>query len=46
MHSKKRKAHYDSGLWGVTAVRNAVIERWTTAEKYGKITGKPYEDGV
>lgn len=38
------KNYYDKGLWTVTAVRNAVIKEWITAEEYEIIVGEPYHD--
>ena len=43
---EKVKSYYDKGLWGMTAVRNAVEKRWITAEEYTEITGEPYEVGA
>lgn len=45
MHSKKFtkvKNYYDKHLWGKTAVRNAVIKKWITADEYAEIVGEPY----
>lgn len=51
MHSKnfqKVKNYYDSGLWDIKRVFNAVTNPksgpWITAEEYEEITGKAYED--
>lgn len=38
----KVKSYYDKGLWGITAVRNAVVRAWITAEEYEEITGQKY----
>lgn len=40
----KVKAYYDSGLWSITAVRNAVVKDWITAEEFEEITGQPYNE--
>lgn len=37
------KKYYDKGLWTKTAVHNAVVKEWITAEEYYIITGKAYE---
>lgn len=37
------KSYYDKGLWGMTAVKNAVIRAWITVEEFTEITGEPYE---
>lgn len=42
-HFKKVKGYYDSGLWSVIRVRNAVVKGWITAEEYKIITGEDYE---
>lgn len=45
MHSPKFykvKTYYDSGLWNLTQVRNAVVKKWITAEEFKEITGKDY----
>ena len=47
MHSKKFKkvkGYYDSGLWNIGKVRDAVVHGWITAEEYEEITGEPYEE--
>ena len=41
---EKVKSYYDKGLWGVTAVRNAVEKRWITEEEYTEIVGEPYNE--
>ena len=38
----KVKDYYDSGLWDITRVRNAVVKGWITPEEFELITGKPY----
>lgn len=37
------KKYYDSGLWGITAVKNAVKKWWITAEEFEEITGEEYK---
>lgn len=44
-HSKKFqdvKDYYDSGLWSLKKVRNAVVKGWITAEEFKEITGLDY----
>jgi len=36
------KAYYDKGLWGITAVRNAVVKGWITEAEFEEITGEKY----
>ena len=36
------KGYYDSGLWTVSMVSNAVVKNWITAEEYAEITGETY----
>ena len=43
-HFKKVKGYYDSGLWSVERVRNAVVKNWITAEEFKMITGEVYGD--
>ena len=38
----KLKGYYDSGLWTVAMVANAVTKNWITAEEYLEITGDAY----
>ena len=38
----KVKGYYDSGLWTVAMVANAVTKNWITAEEYLEITGEAY----
>lgn len=38
-HFDKVKGFYDSGLWSVTRVRNAVIKGWITEEEFEMIVG-------
>lgn len=42
-HFKKVKGYYDSGLWSVERVRNAVVKNWITVEEYKIITDEDYE---
>lgn len=47
MHSKKFKkvkGYYDSGLWNIGKVRDAVVHGWITAEEFEEITGEPYKE--
>ena len=39
---QKVKKYYDSGLWNVKMVRNAVEKKWITAEEFEEITGMKY----
>ena len=41
-HFKKVKGYYDSGLWSIERVRNAVIKGWSTGEEYRIITGENF----
>ena len=41
---KKVKSYYESGLWNISRVRNAVVKGWITAEEYFIITGEVYEE--
>ena len=41
-HFKKVKGYYDSGLWSIERVRNAVVKAWITEEEYKIITGEEY----
>ena len=43
-HFKKVKGYYDSGLWSIERVYNAVVKGWITAEEYKIITGEVYGD--
>lgn len=38
------KKYYDKGLWKKTAVHNAVVMEWITAEEYELIVGEPYTE--
>ena len=42
-HFKKVKGCFDSGLWSIERVRNAVLKGWITAEEYKTITGEEYK---
>lgn len=45
MRSKKFatvKKYYDKGLWTKSAVHNAVVKEWITAEEYEMIVGERY----
>lgn len=41
---EKVKHYYDTGLWSISRVRDAVIKDWITSEQYAEITGKEYDD--
>ena len=41
---KKVKNYYDSGLWTIEMVKQAVIKNWITAEEFETITGQPYNN--
>ena len=45
-HFKKVKGYYDSGLWSIERVRNAVGKAWSTQEEYKIITGEEYNTAV
>ena len=38
----KVKMYYDTGMWNITMVRNAVVKAWITAEEFKIITGENY----
>lgn len=42
IHYEKVKNYYEKGLWGITAVRNAVEKNWITIEEYEEIVGESY----
>ena len=47
MHSpkyEKVKGYYDSGLWDIQRVHNAVVKGWITAKEFEEITGCPFEE--
>lgn len=37
------KGYYDSGLWNITRVKNAVVKGWITPEEFHKITEVEYD---
>lgn len=37
------KYYYESGLWKMKRIRNAVEREWITAEEFEIITGVPYQ---
>lgn len=39
----KVKMYYDTGMWNIAMVRNAVVKAWITAEEFKIITGEDYE---
>lgn len=41
-HFKKVKVYFDSGLWSIERVRNAVVKGWITAEEFFLITSEAY----
>lgn len=44
-HSKKYekvKRYYDSGLWTINMVRNAVVKEWIREDEFTEITGEEY----
>ena len=43
-HFKKVKGYFDSNLWSIERVRNAVVKGWITAEEFKMITGEVYGD--
>ena len=46
MHSKKFKkvkGYYDSGLWNIGKVHDAVAHGWITESEFLEITGKIYD---
>ena len=40
---KKVKDYYDSGLWSIERVANAVTKGWITEEEYKEIVGNENE---
>ncbi|MBR6649033.1 MAG: XkdX family protein [Bacteroidaceae bacterium] len=40
----KVKKYYDSGLWDITRVKNAVVKEWITADEFKEITGMDYSE--
>lgn len=43
---KKVKYYYDTGLWSIHRVRDAVIKGWITPEEFYEITGVVYSPEV
>ena len=43
-HFKKVKGYYDSGLWSIERVRNAVVKGWITEPEFYLITQMDYSD--
>lgn len=41
---EKVKNYYDSGLWNIAMVRNAVIKKWITKEEFEEITKEAVEE--
>lgn len=39
---EKVKKYYDTGLWGINRVRDAVIKEWITPEEFYEITGQVF----
>lgn len=39
---EKVKSYFDSGLWSINRVANAVTKGWITAEEYKEITGAEF----
>ena len=49
MKSKKFdlvKNYYNSGLWSMKKVRNAVVKEWITEEEFEEIIGEPEEENL
>ena len=40
---EKVKNYYDSGLWDISRVRNAVFKNWITEGEFFEITGLYYK---
>lgn len=38
------KRYYDTGLWPINRVRDAVAKNWIAPEEYEEITGERYDD--
>ena len=38
------KRYYDTGLWDIAKIRNAVVKGWITADEYKEITGQDYTE--
>lgn len=41
-HYEQVKNYYDTGLWDITKVKNAVVKGWITADEFKEITGQDY----
>ena len=39
---KTVKYYYDSGMWSIQKVRNAVVKGWITEAEFETITGEEY----
>lgn len=39
---EKVKYYYETGLWNITMVRNAVRKAWITVAEFKDITGEDY----
>jgi len=39
---QKVKTLFDTGVWGMSRVRDAVIKKWITPEEFEMITGIAY----
>lgn len=39
---EKVKYYYDTGLWNINRVRNAVVKSWITESEFEEITGESY----
>ena len=37
------KNYFDSGLWNIARVKNAVVKGWITADEFETITGAFYK---
>lgn len=38
------RQYYESGLWKINRVRNAVVKGWITTGEYEEITGERYDN--
>ena len=43
-HYEQVKRYYDTGLWDITKVKNAVVKGWITADEFKTITGQDYTE--
>ena len=41
-HFDKVKQYYNSGLWSLQQVKNAVVKAWITENEFKEITGQEY----